>query len=79
MPRPVCVECGVEFKVKKNGVVVQENTGPNGEPYKIWSADLWECPKCSHQILFGYGFNPLYHNFDENFKKLQEIVEFTFY
>jgi hypothetical protein len=81
MPRPVCCECGVEFKVKKNGVIAQENTGsyPNSTPYKIWSADLWECPKCLHQILFGYGLKPMSQHFDEDFKKLQEKVEIFFF
>lgn len=79
MPKPVCVPCKQEFKVKKNGVIVQENLSPSGNPYKIWSADLWECPKCHTQILSGYGLSPMAHQFNKDFDKLQENVEIIFY
>jgi hypothetical protein len=79
MPRPVCVKCHKEFRVEKNGVIAQENTGPDGNPYKIWSADLWECPGCHIQILSGYGLKPLKQYHDEDFEDYQKSVEIFFY
>jgi len=79
MSKPVCVPCGREFKVIKNGTVAQENIGPNGEPYKIWSADLWECPVCHSQILSGFGNRPLSQVHHQDFKQIQETVEIIFY
>ena len=79
MPKPVCISCGREFRVKKIGVRAQENIGANGEPYKIWSADIWECPKCLYQIISGYGSKPMSNVFDKDFKQIQETVEIIFY
>jgi DNA-directed RNA polymerase subunit RPC12/RpoP len=79
MPNPVCVKCGREFKIKKNGVMVLETTGPTGDPYKIWNTDLWECPKCYFQILHGYGSNPVAYQGDPDFEELRKMVEIIFY
>ena len=43
----VCVGCQRFLKIKKNDVSVEEGM-PDGvggwQPYKLWSADLYECP-----------------------------------
>jgi DNA-directed RNA polymerase subunit RPC12/RpoP len=79
MPKPVCVSCKTEFQLKKNGVVALETIGPVGDPYKIWSSDLWECPRCHSQILSGYGLNPLSHRGDPDFREYRKKVEIIFY
>ena len=53
MPRPLCVKCQVEYWPAKNDIVVEEMASFGS--YKLWCADLWECPKCHHQIISGYG------------------------
>jgi predicted RNA-binding Zn-ribbon protein involved in translation (DUF1610 family) len=79
MPHPVCCKCNREFKPKKNGVMVQENIDEKGDPYKIWNADLFECPKCGVEIIYGYGINPVSQEFMKDFKDLQKDVEFFFW
>jgi hypothetical protein len=56
-----CVHCRKFFRVAKVGVYFEEGM-PLGEPqadgspeswgpYKLWAADLCECPDCGTQIL----------------------------
>lgn len=28
------------------------------QPYKLWAADLWECPDCGHELIAGWGGMP---------------------
>jgi len=63
--KPICVKCEVEFRMEKAGIYVKEMFRKNKEVYKLWSADLWECPRCGAQIVFGFGNNPLVHHADE--------------
>lgn len=38
-------------------------------PYKIWSADLWECEGCHNQILSGFGQGPLAEHYQDGFEE----------
>lgn len=57
----VCVKCEREMMPERTGVTVEEHTDDGG-PYKIWSADLYYCPKCGHQCLVGFADRPLAHH-----------------
>ena len=75
MPKPVCVKCQRFFRHKHNGVEVLEQrpTKTGAEPgrrsmgywthYKLWQADLMECPDCGAEIIVGFGRAPIaeYH------------------
>lgn len=52
--KPHCVKCGKRYETKETGVGVVEYLA-DGSLYRIWCADLLECPKCHHQITWGYG------------------------
>lgn len=71
----ICVPCEEEMQRIRSGVVVEEHMG-DGKPYKIWFADLWECPKCHHQCLFGFGNRPVAQHFDSDYLEMQKDVEF---
>ena len=79
----VCVNCKRMLKIKKNGIIVAEHL-KNGELYKVWSADLFECPNCGFELISGFGNQPNYHHFDKKAeeeiakaKKLSTYYEFT--
>ena len=36
-------------------------------PYKLWSADLWECEGCGAQILVGFGEAPIAEHYQDGF------------
>lgn len=55
---PVLCNCGRFMRVKKNGVTVEELL-EDGTPYKLWDADLWDCPECGREIITGFGREPL--------------------
>lgn len=70
MPKPICVKCHTFFRPKKNGFYFLEGMPLKGAlpglaepdrwmPYKIWSADLWECQSCGTEIVVGVGAQPL--------------------
>lgn len=57
MPKIVCVNCEVEFKVHKNDALVIEHALFG--PYKVWNADIWRCPKCGQEVVAGFAQLPL--------------------
>jgi hypothetical protein len=41
-------------------------------PYKIWAGDLWKCKGCGHELISGYGRDPISIKHRENFEELRE-------
>jgi len=50
--------CGRFMSVLKNGVTVEELQG-DGTAYRLWDADLVECPECGVRVISGFGRLPL--------------------
>ena len=72
----ICALCELNMKQEYNGIYVEEHRGYN-EPYKIWLADLWQCPHCNYQIIIGFGEYPLVEHFEESlYKKLSKRVTY---
>ena len=59
--------CQTYFRPRKNEIYVLE-TYDNCTPYKIWLADLWECPDCGTQLIAGYGARAISERYMTNFK-----------
>lgn len=61
--RPVCKKCECEFRPEENGVGCLDMFNPSDhsepQPYQIWDADLWKCPKCGIEIVIGFGQQPI--------------------
>lgn len=86
--RPICVPCQRFFEPKKNdywfteGAPIREkrDAAPgtaepeNWRPYKIWAADLYECPGCKAQILSGFGREPIAISHQIGFKEKMESL-----
>jgi len=85
--KPVCVKCACYYRVRKNGVWYVEmkpkegRLSPRGhadpdkwEPYKLWQADLWECPECHHLIISGSGFRAAFEDYQPEFKPFLESL-----
>jgi hypothetical protein len=70
-----CVKCQKFFRIKQNGVVLEEGM-PRGDswgPYKLWLVDLWECPECGAQVTAGAGNNPIAeHYMTERYVAMRE-------
>lgn len=73
MPNPLCVRCQVEFRPKKNGVFVEE-MAPFGS-YKIWHADLWQCPCCKTEIVQGYAQQPIAEHYQKEYQEKLNLVK----
>ena len=68
MPRMVCVQCKVKLRPERNGVHVVETFGEDSdEPYKLWRADLYKCPKCGVEVVAGFGA-PFNNNYAEHYQ-----------
>ena len=51
VPRLVCVACGIEMQIKKNGHAIRmDNLRPERHPYYLVHSDLYECFGCGTQI-----------------------------
>ena len=73
MPKMVCVSCEVELKPQENGVLVIEMASFGA--YKVWNADVWECPKCNHQTVAGFGNNPLHEHYEDGFAEYLDLAK----
>ena len=71
-----CAGCRRTYVPLKNDIRVIE-TLADGSPYKLWCADLIECPGCHHRIVSGFGNRPIAEHFESDFK--QRVVEEAIY
>jgi hypothetical protein len=79
--KPVCVACACYYRMKRLGISYVETMplstdAPRGrvspgqwEPYKLWHADLWECPECKQLIICGSGALPLAEKHENEFNR----------
>lgn len=75
--RPVCVRCQQTFKPEKNGVYVLERDS-DGEPYKVWHADMWRCQECGTYIIAGFGQKALSVRHHEDFDRYKRDATYEF-
>jgi hypothetical protein len=54
-----CVKCSKWSRCRKTGVEVIETYDDGVTPYKVWQADIHECPGCGFQVVLGFGFQAL--------------------
>jgi len=71
--RPVCNRCNCEFRPEKNGVGVLDMYRPSDadkpQPYELFDADLWKCPKCGCEVVGGFGDSCVSAHYREDFQK----------
>lgn len=89
MPKPACPKCQRFYRPAKNGIRVLEamphhndalpgNLAPESwAPYKIWHADLWQCPGCGHQLISGWGNHPESERHYPEFHHYLPNIDFT--
>lgn len=65
--RPICVTCKVEMRPENNDVEVVYHYQNPPQPYEIWAADEWKCPKCGHCIITGFGDCALHQHWEPDF------------
>jgi hypothetical protein len=63
--------CGRFMRPKKNSVTVEEQL-ENGDPYKLFDADLYECPQCGQQVITGFGAGPIIEHWHPDYEKLRK-------
>ena len=72
--RPVCNKCHCELRPETNGVGVLDMFRPSdsdkGEPYELFDADLWKCPKCGVEIIGGFGYNSISAHYEDDFQRM---------
>ena len=72
MKRPICLKCQMEMRIVRVGVTVVEMFLDPPEPYRVWNADVVECPMCKNRVATGFSIKPIYHHNDP---RCQEAVE----
>lgn len=72
----VCPQCQKEMMCERVGVIVEEHR-EGGQPYKIWSADLYKCYECQKEIITAFSDRPLAQHFEEEeYERLRSQVVF---
>ena len=64
-----CSRCRTSYLPLKNDIVVVE-TMEDGRPYKLWCADLLECPKCYHILITGFGQKHIAEHYEPDFNEM---------
>lgn len=64
-----CSKCRAAYVPLKNDIVVLE-TMEEDEPYKLWCADILECPLCNHILISGFGQRPIALSYRDEFAEL---------
>jgi hypothetical protein len=54
----VVCQCGRIMRPQRNNVTVEELL-ENGDPYRLWAADLWACEECGTRVITGFAKLPL--------------------
>jgi hypothetical protein len=54
------------MRCRRNGVEVLETT-ESGDGYRVWQADLWECPECHERVIGGFGGRPIMERHEDGF------------
>jgi len=62
------------MRCKKNGVTVEELT-EDGEGYKLWDADLFECVECGVEIIAGFASSPLAEHYQPGYAAQRERLK----
>jgi len=65
-----CVDCAVAMRPRKNDIRVVETLDDGVTPYRIWCAGLWECPRCNHQLIAGFGMRAIVVKHEDDFAEL---------
>jgi DNA-directed RNA polymerase subunit RPC12/RpoP len=76
-PGYACVPCQTYLRPRKNDIYVLETMSDPERPYKVWNADLWECPDCGHQVILGYGMHEVAEHFEPDFQDYLQMVTHT--
>ena len=76
-PGYACVPCKTYLRPRKNDIYVLQTMDDIGTPYKIWNADLWECPTCGTQVILGYGVNHISEHYEPEFASWMKQVTHT--
>lgn len=78
MNRPVCVQCRCEFRPEQNGFYIEEMAAGN-RPYRLWYADLWECPGCRNQIVTGFANQPDACHWEEHYQYKRQRAQLQYW
>lgn len=64
----VCVQCQARMGVKRMGVAVVETAGIPAKPWRLWRADLLQCPICGKELLAHFSHEPVAEQHHEDFE-----------
>jgi hypothetical protein len=65
MPKTVCNNCHIEYRIETSGVYVIEYAAFG--PYRIWAADEHKCPACHSTIITGFGSAAIAEHYQDGF------------
>ncbi len=73
-PGYACASCRTSLRPRKNDIDVVVEDG-EGKPWRLWSADLWECPSCGARSILGFGAHHYAEHYEADFDDVLARVE----
>ncbi len=72
-----CSACRVAYRPLKNDITVLETMDENfKEPYRLWCADLLQCPVCKHRLIAGFGKSHFAEHYQDDFdQQLKNAID----
>lgn len=75
MTHITCVNCNLRYGRVKSGIYLVTMFNIPPRPYKIWHADLHECPGCHDRIVAGFGEWAIAEHYKPGFDKYLTELE----
>jgi hypothetical protein len=67
--RPIKIGVRIEESMPA-GTVMSDGEPERWVPYKLWSADLFECPGCGAQIVAAFGERPIAEHYQPEYAQM---------
>lgn len=68
---------GQMMKNVRSGMLVEELMA-DGRPYKVWSADRFQCPKCLSSVIIVMSKWPVSEHFNEGYSRWASDCDISF-
>ncbi len=72
-----CARCFKFMRTTKIGVYIEEGmpyADGTWHPYKLWMADLCECPECGARMVTRFGRGPIAEHYQPHYREVVEAV-----
>ena len=67
--QPICLDCRLAMAIHETGAFLEQMTEQG--PYRIWCADVFQCPGCHVMAAAGFGKQPYMRRQEADYLELR--------